>query len=278
MTLVEARGEIAKRAVGRFRPSMLTRRRMIGLTAFASLVLAMTAAVFQRTVFRYGSVDLDDLDYRNQAAALRHGEVTLPASTHSPYFLPYLTGIHDGRVVFTHQPLWAGFLAFFEFAHLPVEVPVATSAFVCAVAAAALVVELVDDRTTTLVASLFVIFSPVVLIQSGTLLEYLPTLTLGLGSTALILRSLHSASRWAAFAGGFAAGLLVFNRPFDAVLFLLPVGLYCLARFRSAAALAFGAVDDRRLNRSFGIDARLQLVRDGQPVQVSLLGAPPGHH
>jgi hypothetical protein len=234
VTLVEARSEFTNRVAGRFSPSRLTRRRVFVFTAIASLVLAMVAAALQRTVFRYGSVDLDDLDYRNQAAALRHGEVTLPATTHSPFFLPYLTGIHDGRVVFTHQPLWAGFLACFEFAHLPVEVAVATSAFLCAVAAAALVYELVDDRTTALVASLFVIFSPVVLIQSGTLLGYLPTLTLGMGSTALMLRSLHSASRWAAFAGGFAAGLLVFNRPFDAVLFLLPVGLYCVARFRSA--------------------------------------------
>jgi hypothetical protein len=234
VTLVEARGEFTKRVAGKFRLRSLSRRRVFTFTAFASLALTVAAAVLQRTVFRYGSVDLDDLDYRNQAAALRHGEVTLPASTHSPFFLPYLTGVHDGRVVFTHQPLWAGFLAFFEFMHLPVEVAVATSALICAIAAAGLVYELVEDRTTALVATTFVILSPAVLIQSGTLLGYLPTLTLGMGATALILRSLHSASRGAALVGGFAAGLLVFNRPFDAVLFLLPVGLYCLARFRTA--------------------------------------------
>lgn len=204
------------------------------VTVLATSALAATAAVLQGTVFRYGSIDLDDLDYRNQAAALRHGETTLPAASHTPFFLPYLTGIHDGRVVFTHQPLWAGFLAAFELLRLPTEVAVAVSAALGALAAAALVREVIEDRTVRMVATLLLILSPVVLVQSGTLLGYLPTLILGMGASALVLRSLRLVSYPSALAGGFVAGLSVLNRPFDAVLFFLPLGLYCLWRFRQS--------------------------------------------
>jgi hypothetical protein len=204
----------------------------------ATLLLALSAAVLQRTVFRYGSIDLDDLDYRNQAAALAQGETTLSAASHSPSFLPYLTGIHDGRIVFTHQPLWAGYLAVFEVLHVPLEFAVALNAVLCAMAAIALVRELIDDRTAGVVATVLVIVSPAILVQSGTILGYLPTLTLGMAATALMLRSIRTVSGRSALAGGFVAGLAVFNRPFDAVLFLLPVGIYGLTRMRSAAVRA----------------------------------------
>jgi hypothetical protein len=204
------------------------------VTVLATSALAATAAVLQGTVFRYGSIDLDDLDYRNQAAALRHGETTLPAASHTPFFLPYLTGIHDGRVVFTHQPLWAGFLAAFELLRLSTEVAVAASAALGALAAAALVREVIEDRTVRIVATLLLVLSPVVLVQSGTLLGYLPTLILGMGASALVLRSLRLVSYPCALAGGFVAGLSVFNRPYDAVLFLVPLGLYCVFRLRQS--------------------------------------------
>ena len=191
--------------------------------------MAVVAAVLQATVFRYGSVDLDDLDYRNQAGALRHGQITLSAATHSPYFVPYLTGVHQGRIVFTHQPLWPAFLAVFEFVRAPLAVAVAVQAALCAGFAILLVHEVFEDRRIVVVSTACFVLSPMVMIQSGTLLGYLPTLTLGLATTALALRAVRLPGRWLALGAGFAGGLLVFNRPYDAALFLVPLAVYGVA-------------------------------------------------
>jgi len=190
---------------------------------------AVSSALLQGLLFRYGSVDLDDLDYRNQAGALRHGHITLSAATHTPYFVPYLTGVHDGRIVFTHQPLWPAFIAVFDLVHAPTELVVAASAALFAVAACVLVSELFDDTPLATVTLAFVALSPMVVVQSGTLLGYLPTLTLGVATTALVLRAVRRPRRSLAAAAGFVGGLLVFNRPFDAVLFVVPLLVYAVA-------------------------------------------------
>jgi hypothetical protein len=206
--------------------------RALVTATIATLWLAIVAAVFQQVLFKNGSINLDDLDYRNQAAALRHGDLTLSAATHSPFFLPYLTGIHDGRVVFTHQPLWPAFIAVFDLIGAPIGFALAVSAALCAIATVALLREVFTDRITTTVATVLVVLSPILMIQSGTLLGYLPTLTLGVAATSVVLRSVRLRSSWWALAAGLLAGLTIFNRPFDAALFLLPVAIYCLLKLR----------------------------------------------
>jgi hypothetical protein len=207
---------------------------VVGVAAAAWL--ALVAVVLQHTLFHYGSPNLDDLDYRNQAAALRSGHLTLSAATHSPFFLPYLTGMRNGRVIFTHQPLWPGLMALVGVLRLPVSAAPVAGAALCALSATLLVREIFEDRVVVAAATAFVVASPIVVIQSGTLLSYVPTLTLGLAATALMLRALRTRRALVAFLGGVLAGLSVFNRPFDALLFLLPVLAYILARLREQAA------------------------------------------
>jgi len=187
------------------------------------------AALLQATVFRYGSVDLDDLDYLDQAGALRHGAITLSAATHLPFFVPMLSGVQQGRIVFTHQPIWPAFLAAFELVHAPLALAVAAQATLGAGFAVLVVHEVFVDRRIVAVATACFVLSPMVMIQSGTLLGYLPTLTLGLATTGLALRAIRLQSRWLALGAGFAGGLLLFNRPYDGVLFLAPLAVYCVA-------------------------------------------------
>ena len=123
--------------------------------------------------------------------------------------------MHGGRIVFTHQPLWPTFIAVFEFLHLPFAVTVAVQAALCAVAAWPSWSDRRDLRgpAVVTVATGMVVLSPMVMVQSGTLLGYLPTLTLGLATTALALRAVRLPEHVARAGAGVAGGLLVVNRP-----------------------------------------------------------------
>jgi hypothetical protein len=124
------------------------------------------------------------------------------------------------------------------------------------IAAAAVVVtyllarEVLGDRRVAVVATVFLALSPLFVIQSATFLPYCANLVLLEAFTLTLLRGLRSGRGRTLVASGLLFGLAVFARPFDALVFAPPLGLYALfthrhrpARLaRAAAAFTLGAV------------------------------------
>ena len=82
-------------------------------SAWILLVLLAAAApvLVAGRLFPSGSPDRDDAAYLSQANALRAGHLTLPAASHDPFFLPFLSGVDGDRVVFKYQPAWPAVIA-----------------------------------------------------------------------------------------------------------------------------------------------------------------------
>src|SRR5690606_17230297 len=112
----------------------------------------------------------------------------------------------------------------------------------------ALANEVVRDRTTSFVAALLLVLSPLFLVQSGTYLPYLFSLALGAGAAALLLSGVRVGSRWRMVTGAALAGVAVFARPFDAA--LLPAGAGPLVLLNLAYN---GAVLGSPTKRPFGV-------------------------
>jgi hypothetical protein len=92
-----------------------------------------------------------------------------------------------------------------------------------AVAAFALfALELSRDRRTALIAAALLSASPIFVLQNATFLAYTPTFAVAFGALGLLLRAMRTGHRWLAATSGLLAGILLFNRPYDALLFLLP--------------------------------------------------------
>ena len=83
--------------------------------------------------------------------------------------------------------------------------------------------ELTDDRRLALVSATLMLASPILIIQSGVYLGYLFSLGLGLFFGATLLASLRRRTRWLALASGVFLGGILLTRPFDALLWGVPL-------------------------------------------------------
>lgn len=214
--------------------------RSSALERMAWVVVLLLAAVVPLVVagraFPEGSPDRDDVGYLSQADALRSGELTLPASTHDPYFRPFLSGLDGDRVIFKYQPAWPALLALSDLVTGSPRGALAVTGLAATLAVAALALEVGGRRRTALVAAAVFACSPWFIVQSGTYLAYPASAALLAGATALILRGHRLARPWLLVAGGALFGLGVFHRPFDAVLAGAPVAAWLvLVRRRSGA-------------------------------------------
>lgn len=198
-------------------------------------VLAAVLPVFVASrVFPVGSPDRDDAGYLSQANALRAGELTLSAADHDPSFLPFLSGVEGDRVVFKYQPPWPALIAASEAVTGSPKGALAVTGLASALAVAALAYEVTLRRRAALAAGFVFATSPWFFIQAGTYLAYPASAALLCGATALVLRASRTgaARLWAGAGAVIALG--VFHRPFDAVLGLVPLGVWFLAeRWRS---------------------------------------------
>jgi hypothetical protein len=178
--------------------------------AIAVVGPAVAASLLAAWVFDEGSPNLDDLDYRNQAAALAQGHLTLSTS-HLPLFAPYLTGVFDGRVVFSHQPVWPAVMAVGRILHVPNPLLLAMTTAAAIAAFAFLVHELTGSSRITAASALMLGFSPIVVVQGATLLPYTLQFALMCAGAAWVLRAQRTPSRRAGIGGGLALGLAIFN-------------------------------------------------------------------
>lgn len=170
-------------------------------------------------VFPYHSLNHDEAVYLQQAAMLLDGRLHLRPPVENA-FRPWFF-VEDGdRLYPKYSPVPA---AFFALGRLVGDYRLALGAIAAGnLVLIAAVVREVFDRTVGIVAALFVLSSPLFLLDSAVFLPYAPTMLLNLAFAFAYLRSDRTGDvRWAA-AAGIAIGIAFFSRPYTAVLFAAP--------------------------------------------------------
>ena len=243
----EERGDTAAGVAGagpdrprRLRPATLgvTAARPATLVVVLALAAGTWAVVGSQAVFPYLSDDHDEGIYLLQADSLADGHLFPPAPEHAAAFLPWLSVISEGRYVVKYTPVHASILA--------VGTLVGSTRWSLGLIAAGVVVvtyalarEVLGRRRVAALATVFLVLSPVFLVQSATFLPYCSSLLLLEAFTLALLRGLRTDRPPLLAAAGLLFGAALFARPFDAVVFGAPLGLYfVLSQRRLPARLA----------------------------------------
>jgi len=223
------------------------------LVAMVAIISGVVAAVVSTRLFPHLSMNNDEGIYRLQAQVFVSGHLFPPAADPAASYTPWLAVLDGSHYVLKYTPLVPGLLALSLWATGGYWAVLAVLATAFVVVTYLLAVELLGDRTVAAVAAVLTALSPLVIIQSGLLLPYLPTALLLELFALLLARGVRAApsQRPKLFAGaGVAAGLALTVRPFDGVLFIVPVLAWALfgplrrtaTRRRAAAWLIAGAV------------------------------------
>ena len=222
------------------------------LVALAAIISAVGAAVVSTRLFPHLSMDNDEGIYRLQAQAFASGHLFPAVTDPAASYTPWLAVVDGSHYVLKYTPLVPALFALSLWVTGGYWAVLAGLAAAFVVVTYLLAVELLGDRTAAAVAAVLTALSPLVVIQSGLLLPYLPTALLLELFVLLLARAARegAAPRTWEFAGaGLAAGLALTVRPFDGVLFIAPVLAWALfgplrrsaQRRRAAAWLATGA-------------------------------------
>lgn len=201
-------------------------RAVLVLAALAALAVYLTAHL----LFPHHSTNHDEAVYLQQAALLLDGQLALHppvATSFRPWFF-----YTDGPALYPkYTPVPA---AVFAIGAWLGDARLALGAVGAAVVGLSMVlVRDVFDRRTAILTGVFVVASPLFLINTAVFLPYAPTLAFELAFAVAYFRADRSGShRWAA-AAGVAIGIAFFARPFTAVLFSAPFVVHALWTLRS---------------------------------------------
>ena len=201
--------------------------------ALVALMAASWAVLANREVFPYLTINHDEPVYLLQADALRHGKLFPPAPTPADAFLPWLSVTSGDHYVSKYAPVHPAVIALARTVS-------GTDRAGLALIAAGLVVmtyllgkEVLGKRSHGVLASAFLALSPLFLIQVATFHTYATGLLLLETFAVLFLRGTRRGSARQLCASGFFLELAFFTRPYDAVLFGVPFGLWLVATRRS---------------------------------------------
>jgi 4-amino-4-deoxy-L-arabinose transferase-like glycosyltransferase len=217
-----------ERRLRRFRPSLPT-----WCTAALVVAAGVWAGVGSFRLFPLLTDDADEAAYLSQSEALRAGHLFLPApSTVRAAFQPWFSAIIDGNYIYKYTPVHSAFIAI---AHtvfgtdrgLLVLVAMADVLLLALVAR-----ELGASRGAAVLGCVVFVLSPLWIVQSATFLPYAACLVLLQGFLLLALRGFRTGSRLQLVGAGLVAGIAVFARPFDGVLFVGTVMAWQLWRTR----------------------------------------------
>ena len=211
----------------------------------AVLVIAAVAFVFaiaiQRNIFPLYSGDHDEPVYVFQAQMLADGDLTLPGSQNE-FFRPWLSGPRGDRLVMAFQPLWPAVLMVADKVTGSMLPALGLAAASAVFATYFFALEILRKTSRAAIAAALFAVSPFVLMLGGTYLNYVFAVALGTAFYALALRALRTTSRVVALFAGGTWGAIVLTRPFDALLYALPIIGYAIAtRKRDGAKLALVA-------------------------------------
>ena len=201
-------------------------------------------------------------------AGLRLGTPVPPRHRPGASYTPWLAVVDGSHYVLKYTPLVPGLFALSLWVTGGYWAVFAVLATAFVVVTYLLAVELLGDRTVAAVAAVLAALSPLVIIQSGLLLPYLPTASCSSCSRCCwpAARSARS-RRPKLFAGaGLAAGLALTVRPFDGVLFVVPVLAWALfGPLRRTGHAGAPAPVGRRGGAPRAGPRGLELGRDRQP-------------
>lgn len=208
---------------------------LVGLLAAAAAVWAVVASV---VAFPYLGIDHDEAVYLLQADSFRSGRLFPPAPSDPEVgrsMLPWLTTQRGEVYVPKYSPAWPAMLALARQATGSYHAAQAVVAAGVVVVTYLLALEVVRQRAAAVLAAAFVMLSPFFLLQSATLLAYLPNVLLLATFAWAFARATRTGSKPLLGLAGLVLGLAFFNRPFDALIFALPFGLWLVVTRRRMA-------------------------------------------
>src|SRR4051812_8972198 len=192
-----------------------------------AVVAGAIALISKATLFPLFSGNSDESVYIYQARMLTQGHVTLAARTHEPFFHPWLFGLRGSRLFPQYQPAWPAVIAI---GHVLGSEKIALVVAAAAVAVAVwFLAQEVAPGSGVFAVGVF-IASPIFIVHSGTYLPYLWMTALVTGGTAAVLAGLRTGRRWPYVVSGVLFGLAQLTRPFDALIFIIPTGVYLALR------------------------------------------------
>jgi len=214
----------------------MDRRRFHLATGAIALVGAVAVWLVSTDLFPYHSLNHDEGVYLQQAAMLLEGKLTLQApveGTVRPWF--FVAG-EDGFYP-KYAPIPAAMFAVGELVGgYRLALPAIAASILAGVAG---VTSEVFDRRTGVLAAVFVLASPLFVLDTAVFLPYAPTTLLNLAFAFAYLRADRTGDRRWAAAAGVAVGLAFFARPYTAVLFATPFMTHALWTLRRDWSGAF---------------------------------------
>ncbi|HEX2023690.1 MAG TPA: glycosyltransferase family 39 protein [Acidimicrobiales bacterium] len=213
----------------------------------AVVVLAVAAGVWalvgSQLIFPYLSDDHDEGLYLLQATALADGDLFPAAPEQADAFRPWLSVLDGDRYVLKYTPVHAAVLAVGMRFTGSARSSLALVAAGVVLLSYALAKEVLGERKLAALAAAFLAVSPLFIVQSATFLPYCSTLLLLEGFAVALLRGARTNGRLLLALSGLVFGVVLFARPFDALLWAFPLGVYVVVTQRS---------DARRLRRTAG--------------------------
>ncbi len=211
-------------------------RTVVGMSA---VIAGVWAIVGSRLVFPLLSNNHDEAVYLLQADAIEHGHLFPRASADPQAFLPWLSALEGHRFVPKYAPVFPTMLAIGKWVFTTERATLGLIAAGVIVMTYLLATEILDNRRTAALASVFMLLTPLFVVQSATFLPYSASLLLLATFAFALLRGLRTRrGAWLVGAGS-AFGLAFFARPYDALLFALPLGVYVLVKYRRDARTLF---------------------------------------
>ena len=203
-----------------------TRHRATVVVLLLVLGAGAWALIGSGRLFPYLSDDHDEGLYLLQANALAEGHLFPPAPEQADAFRPFLSVHSDGRFVLKYAPVHASILA------VSIRLTGDARPALALIAAAVLVLsyglarEVLGEPFLATVATAFLALSPLFVVQAATFLAYCSNLVLLEGFALALLRGVRLDSRRLLSLSGLIFGIALFARPFDAILWAVPLGLY----------------------------------------------------
>jgi 4-amino-4-deoxy-L-arabinose transferase-like glycosyltransferase len=214
------------------RPARGTRPAELWSEHWPLLVLGLLAIVMSVVVHHWiypaYSWNRDEPVYLWQVHALRDGKI-LPTDGGMPaFFQPWLSGHGDGYFFSQYTLGWPIVLLVGEVVFGTAASALVFGTLLTVVGTYAFARTITADRTISIAATVLMLASPIVAIQSGVYLGYLFTLGLGLLFGAALITGFERRRPLLLVVAGALVGWIFMTRPFDAVLWAAAFGGYLL--------------------------------------------------